>query len=467
VIYLLQSAWLAAAAVIVIPVILHLWNDRRGKVLRIGSIVLLTGDSQRMSWTRRLSQWWLLLVRCLLLLALAVLLARPYWRGGLAAHGKGWVLVGDGVPDARRMVVDSFVKAGWELHVLGDSGNYWNGFRMADRVAPAGVPFYVLTTALVQRFAGERPSTEREVHWEVYTPADSAHRWIQAAWLLPGDSIRVLEGGSRPTGSSFFAVSVAAKDGLENGFRVMQRDGRWAVSLDSQPPVVADTSVLRIVIFTDPAFRQDGRYVGAALRALQQYTLRRMEVSVVSGVSLTSGGSVAGGLNGIGGDWLFWLSVRPLPVLPGFTHILCYEQGKGKVVDTRVEGIEWMKEVEGPAIGQEVWENGYGRAVLSVDGVNYHFYGRFDPDWSGLVWSPSFPVLLERLLFAEDRVAAGGVSAAADRRVLDLAQIGPVRDGITRWKVAERSVDLAPALWVLIVLLFILERVLSHGKKKT
>jgi len=75
--------------------------------------------------------------------------------------------------------------------------------------------------------------------------------------------------------------------------------------------------------------------------------------------------------------------------------------------------------------------------------------------------------LLERLLFAEDRVAAGGVSAAVDRRVLDLAQIGPVRDGITRWKVAERSVDLAPALWVLIVLLFILERVLSHGKKKT
>ena len=88
-IYLLQSAWLAAAAVIVIPVILHLWNDRRGKVLRIGSIVLLTGDSQRMSWTRRLSQWWLLLVRCLLLLALAVLLARHQRR--LQALARQWV----------------------------------------------------------------------------------------------------------------------------------------------------------------------------------------------------------------------------------------------------------------------------------------------------------------------------------------------------------------------------------------
>jgi hypothetical protein len=140
-------------------------------------------------------------------------------------------------------------------------------------------------------------------------------------------------------------------------------------------------------------------------------------------------------------------------------------------VDTRVAGIEWMKEVEGPVIGRGVWENGYGRAVLSVEGVRiYHFYSRFDPDWSGLVWSPSFPVLLERLLFGE--VGAGGVSAvgvasAEDRRVLDPAQIGPVRGGMTRRRLAESSIDLAPVLWVLIILLFILERVLSHGKRKT
>jgi hypothetical protein len=233
----------------------------------------------------------------------------------------------------------------------------------------------------------------------------------------------------------------------------MQRDGRWAVALDSQPPVTADTSVFRIVIFTDPAFRQDGRYVEAALGALQQFTWRRIKVSVTKE------------MNGTGGDWLFWLSARPLPALPGFTHILSYEQGKEKTVDTRVEGIEWMKEVEGPVIGRGVWENGYGRAVLSVEGVrSYHFYSRFDPDWSGLVWSPSFPVLLERLLFG---AGGAGASVAEDRRVLDPVQIGPVRGGMTGRGVAESSIDLAPVLWMLIILLFILERVLSHGKRKT
>ena len=172
-IYLLHPAWLAAAAAIVLPVILHLWNDRRGKVLRIGSIQLLAGASRRMAWSRRLTQRWLLLLRCLLLLALAFLLAGPYWRkDGAAGAGKGWVLEdewrgrcgrgccgrgrrcwgdavsgdgGAGGSDARgdtgaevggsraeyRPLIDSLLKAGYERHVLEDSVNYWDGFRRA------------------------------------------------------------------------------------------------------------------------------------------------------------------------------------------------------------------------------------------------------------------------------------------------------------------------------------------------
>ena len=169
-------------------------------------------------------------------------------RDGVGAHGRRGRTGGGGG--------FGLVKAGWErCMLLGmDSGNYWNGFRMADRVAPAGVPFYLFTTGLARRFAGERPSTDREVHWEVYTPVDSARRWIQAAWIMPGDSIRVLEGGSRATGSSWFAAPVAAKDGIENGFRVLQRDGRWTVALDSQAAVMVDTSVLRVTVFADPVY---------------------------------------------------------------------------------------------------------------------------------------------------------------------------------------------------------------------
>jgi hypothetical protein len=313
---------------------------------------------------------------------------------------------------------------------------------------------------------------------------------LPRAGLPPEDSIRVLEGVSRSTGSFYSGESVAAKDGMEKGFRVREQFGRWVVALDSQPPVVVDTSVLRITIVTDPVYRQDGRYVEAALRALQQFTRRRMQISVPVGLS---GKRLAGnGLSGAVGDWLFWLSVRPVAGLRGFTHILQYEQGKVKTVDTRVGGIEWMREVEGRAEGQTVlWKDGYGRAALSVEGgKGYHFYSHFDPDWSGLVWSPSFPVIMERLLFGEDRMIA------EDRRVLDAEQIVPVHGGGTEPDVSmlrnlavvrqainggkageigatwgaggfQGAVDLAPVLWMVVVLLFISERMLSHGKRKT
>jgi hypothetical protein len=145
--------------------------------------------------------------------------------------------------------------------------------------------------------------------------------------------------------------------------------------------------------------------------------------------------------------------------------VLQYEQGKERVVDTRVEGVELMKEVAAsPVEWEPVWRDGYGRGVLSMDtmvnGGSYHFYSRFDPNWNGLVWSRRFPVLLGRLIFGED---AGVV--AEDRRVLDPGQIVPVRGAaaVRPAVVEQKGVDLAPMLWGLIFLLFILERVVSYS----
>ena len=363
-IHVLQPAWLGAMAAIAAPVILHFWNDRRGKVLRIGSISLLTGASQRMAWSRRLSQWLLLLLRCLLLVLLAVLLAGPYWVGR-ADRKKGWVIVGE-----ERLIVDSLVKAGWERHVISDSENYWNGFRAADSTAPAGVPFFMVTTGLAARFSGERPSTDREVHWDTYTPADSVRHWIRAAWLSGPDSVRILRGLSRSTGTNYSGETVA---------------------MNSQQPVAVDTSVLRVAVCTDPAYR---RYVEAALRALQQYTRRRIEI----------------------------------------------------------------EETERPPAGP------FARVV-------------FDPDWNEMVWNGSLPVKMEKLLYGED------TDVVEDRRVIDPAQIVPARGGMRGEALAggvrnaelpggskaavDPGISLTPAVWWLILLLFIIERVVSHGKRKT
>ncbi len=436
--------WLAASAAIVVPVILHMWNDRRGEILRIGSVAMLTGEAKRMAWRRRVTQWLLLLVRCFLLLALAVLLSRPVIHKG--AGSGGWVLT---VKTGGR-TADSLVKAGWERHAFPDSNNYWEGFRAADRMAPVGVPFYIRTPGLARRFGGERPVTAREVRWDVELPGDSVSRWTQAAWAVSRDSIRVVEGLSRATATTYSSKTV----------------GRMARP-DSVP---VDTSVLRVAIFADAAYRQDSRYLKAAVMALRDFSRRRIEL--IEGI-------------GVVGDWLFWLSDRPLPARSGYRQVFQYISGEERTVHTRVGGVEWMKEIAVPASdsGELIWRDGFGRGVLTrVDSI-FRFYGRLSPDWNGLVWSGDFPVLLEKLLFEKPAFAEGS-AAGKDRRTLDPQQIAPLRGVRVDHPFAGlRAVPgeaggegrSAPSpdgqaetvLFWIVFFLFILERILVNAKQTT
>jgi Aerotolerance regulator N-terminal len=407
---LLQPIWLAAMAAISVPVAVHLWNDRRGKVLRIGSVAMLSGVTKRLAWSRRITQWWLLLLRCLLLLALAFLLTGPYWTRP-AAGGKGWVLV-EGSGGAYAPVIDSLVKAGYERHALGGGGNNWADFREADSLALPGRDFYVFSTALVGRFSGPRPATERAVHWEVYAPVDSVTRWVQSAWRSSADSVAVLEGSSKATGTTWARRQVVAA-GLA-GTKI-------------------DTATIRVRIVADRNYMTDGKYVAAAVKALRRVTGR----NIVFG----------------DGGWLFWLSDRQVAG-EGYERVWCYAQGKEAAVDTWIEGVHITKEIVAPA-GEPVWRDGYGRGVLSKAGNVFRFYSRLDANWGDLVWSSRLPVLLEGLMIKDEEAGVW------DRRVLDVEQIRPEKR-IGRQRAGVERVDLRPAVWVLVLGLFLLERIKAN-----
>jgi hypothetical protein len=415
--FFLQPIWLVAMAGVVVPVIVHLWNDRRGKVLKIGSIALLERSSRRLAWSRRISQWWLLVLRCLVVAAAALLLAGPYRLRNAA--GKGWVLVDGGHGGPYRRRIDSLVKAGFEEHVLADSLDYWEGFKLADAEAPRGAVFYVFSTGLAGRWSGTRPVAEREVHWEVYAPDDSVVRWKQTAWRASKDSVRVLMGLSRGTGSTWTRASGGGGQ-------------------------TADTAVLRYRIVADGAQKEDGKYIAAAMRTLRQEVWRPIE-------------------EGDGG-WLFWLSDRPAPA-SGYKHVWSYARGKEIAVDTRMEGVRVMKEIVGAPVGG-VWQDGYGRGVLMMEEENYTYYSRLEPDWGDLVWSGRFPVMLQELMVKSE------TAGLRDRRMIDPAQVAPVvrREERYRsdWLGPERE-DMGPIIWGILAILFILERIISfsNGDRKT
>lgn len=373
---------------VVIPVIVHLWNDRRGKVLRVGSVALLTGASRKAAWSVRVTQVWLLVLRCLLVIALAGLLAGPYRMRSPRGGGKGWVLadistagaggeVTTGYADVRRIglsgtigghpwrwEVDTLLKSGYELHVMDSNLNYFEAFRRIDRIAPEDVRFVVFTPDLVSRWAGTRLVTDRRMDWELYSPADPVTQWVEGVWRISADSVLVLRGSSQSTGTGFQRERVAFRGAVYDG-------------------VVVDTAALEVVL--DGGGREEGEYMRAALRALGEYTGRRLRV-----VSL---GTV-----------------------------------NGRVI-------------------------------------------RWQPEWSEAAWNGQLPVVMGRLLFG------GGGRSDKDRRGIDLHQlmdfysIGSERLGFGEavLPVARRREDLRPVVWVVVFLLFVLERIKAFwdGRQKT
>lgn len=507
---------------IVFPVLLHLWNHQQGKVLRIGSITFMEKNSLRQARSRRLSEWWLLLLRCLLLLLLALLLSAPFWQK-TSPEGKikGWVLaVKDEAPaPAYQSLIDSLLKAGYQRHEWGsglkwpsgqvvsregghgEGASYWDIFRMMDRKAPAGIPFYIFTSGLQTHFTGQRPATNRIVHWITMPSADSIDHWIGQAWLSSPDSIRVLIGSSGPTGNSYTSrlmpVKVGALTGsgdslpAGDGCHVGVVNGHLSVALDSQPPVMVDTAALQVRIYADNKYNHDSRYVVAALQALKQFTRRNIQISTTPSQRP---------------DWIFWLSSTPVPAGLTASNILRYEEGREIPADTWIHGMAGVaisRRIENDAANgharkyQDIWKDGFGRPILSAEqsseGHIFHFFSHFDPAWNGLVWSPRFPVLLDGLLTGEKAYAGVGTH---DRRVLDPEQILPqqapagklyksseatagapdrdagsgydglIRDGNNELMRDEGMIDLTPACWVVLFLLFLAERTLALRSPK-
>jgi len=471
---------------IAFPVIIHLWNNKQGKVLRIGSIALLEKGSRRQARSNRITQWWLLLLRCLLLLLLALLLSAPIWRiVSKTEKATGWMLGTTAAihQAAYKTLTDSLLKRGYEWHRWQDS-NYWDLFRAADREAPATLPFYIFTDRRQAAFRGERPVSGRSTHWFTTMPsADSTHQWIGRAWLCSPDSIRVLIESSRLTGTIYRYQMLPARPGASQSLQVRLSNRRLLVALDSQAPVMVDTAPLRIFIYADRAHNNDSRYVAGAIRAWQQFTRQNIVLQSSSGKDLNTV---------LPSDWIFWLCPTPPPAnLPAHT-ILCYEPGRDVSVDTWMQGapgVAISRRIEPDVAGdgskkqQAIWKDGFGRPLLIGETRSgkriFHYLSHFDPAWNGLVWSPRFPLLLQELLtnpalMAEPSTEETPLSSAGDRdlRVLDPEQIAPQKSlpgSVTNWGPGGRplqTIDLAPACWILILLVFVAERILSFRSSK-
>lgn len=499
---LLNPIWLFGISAILIPLIIHLWNVKTGKTLKVGSVSLLGESSRQNSRSLKLMDLFLLFLRCLLIILLSIFLAEPVWKTPENSEkNAGWVLAEKEnfaeTYSRFKPAIDSLISSGNELHLFepgfektvlenllqdtlsGDSSKklpYWSLVKLLEQEISKGSNAFIFTDNRLNRFKGERPAISTAISWKTYTPADSASKWIRHAYLSSSGNIRSIIFESSPRGTLHrLTESDLAQSNSELSIDI--DSGKPSVQLRGPSPqantVSADTATLKIMIYND-RFPADAEYLGAAINAIQKYTLRKIKLLTLSS------GEIAADL-----DFLFWLSLKDLPqaqlvkMKPG-SSVFLYANGKSTPVSSWIEryagnldfhggnaGLYRRIPIPETARGFPVWEDGFGTPVLDMTAHNklsvYRFYSRLDPEWTELVWSPEFvKLLMPMILPADNRQQYDQL----DRRSISDLQILPVIAEGVKGPEPGNQTDIKYYLWLLLFVIFMAERWLYFNNNK-
>ncbi|OYU53995.1 MAG: hypothetical protein CFE25_18100 [Chitinophagaceae bacterium BSSC1] len=420
----LNPIWLWSALGVIIPIAIHLWNQQPGKVLEVGSIRFMDPSPSKRSSRLQLTEIWLLILRCLIILLLSLFLAQPIWNSNTQQSNQGWVMVPrSSMKMAYQMhqkSIDSLLQQGMELHALepgfpaldlkSDSSkpnssepvpNLWALASLLEKQVPANYQLHLYTPELLQYYRGVKPILHRSMVWKTY---------------------------SMPTQ-------------VDTGINKRKQNIRIAVLADD--------------------YAADADYLLAVCKAIQMVRGDTILVAKFNNPTQIPDGQ----------DWLFWLSDKPLPK-NNSKHTWSYQLGNEQIVQTQIyastvslqEKIPLYKTIPMQLKGELIWEDGFGQAVLQKRGNGQYLMNtRFHPDWNGLVWSPAFPSLMQEFLlgskpFDPSHLAMDPVQILPEQHIQNQGQNSPT--------VSTSQQPLSHWIWGLLLVFLIIERVIVFYQTK-
>ena len=463
---LLYPIGLLSAAGILIPLLIHLWKVNQGRVLKIGSISLLGVSSQKSSKSFKLTDWLLFLLRCLLILLLAFLLAKPMFDKDLEkGKQQGWVLLDQTdfpkVYQENKLTIDSLLQLGYEIHdynigfkplelkdtlKLDTGGEASAMFRPAllkqlNETLPENYRVYLYSDRRLNQLGEELPALSYDLQHRVIPRKDTLSSWTTNSF-----------------GKTFEATSTPSA----TQYKTSQQD----------------TATIHILMY-ESGYPEDKAYLSAAIGAIARFTERKIIWRPWSKANFQMHQP----------DLVFWLADQPLdPVLKSAwkdgASLFSYAQGKTQNITSFLTFNKEVMANGGDAVtlskriiardsnGISIWADGFGDPLLTLEnhsGLNeYRFYARLNPKWTGFVWNEQFVRRLMPILIgaAPDEVDFGFENHAEDQRTYPAGQtltLSAKKTGTTDQ--IDRKMPLSPIIWVFAWLVFVLERLLSIRNK--
>lgn len=491
----LNPIWLFAIGGIAIPLIIHLWNVKKGKTLKVGSISLLGESSRQRAKSLKLIDLLLLFLRCLLIILLAFILAKPFWNSQKKnEENSAWILIEEEnskeIYSKFKAEIDSLSQLGYDLRIFEPNfreikigeiqegqisdkkieiPSYWSLLNLLDKKIPANTKAFLYTGNQLRKLGNKRAEISFPLKWKSITPKDSTSSWVENAWFQESGNISVNIANSSPTGTIYktetFDPTIKNPQfslNLDEGIaKLIYKNSK---NRDSNS-IIIDTSSINIAIFSDK-YKYDANYLKAAINAIKLYTSRKLVIKEYFTKNIPAGQNI-----------IFWLSDSPVPnqIIPKNT-LFIYKSGEIQNVNTILKiglnstgaDINLSKRIKGSANekdGISLWEDGFGNPILSrQEGKTFdklEFYSRFNPDWNDLVWSDEFPKALINIVLQNQNSLK---IHELDKRKISDKQMSPIyikEEKVNLDQKSSNGKSLEEQFWLALILIFMLERYLS------
>ncbi|WP_168194050.1 BatA domain-containing protein [Pontibacter sp. SGAir0037] len=494
--------WLLATSAILIPIAIHLWNKRQGKTVKVGSLRWLEASASKQWSSIKLNDLWLLLLRCTIVLLLAMALAAPFLaKAPASAASRKAVYVSPELLYSTSLskiapAIDALLLRGYSLHEyapgfaplpqaqwqvfisnpkdsLVAAGNHWGLLpALAQQNLQPQDSVWLFTSDQQRHFIGARPAAIPEnINWIPVT-LEASTTWIQTAARKGPDSLRVVLGHSNHQHTFFSSyTTVLPATGQSVALRKKYQlqleqkgDSLW-VKLDNpqseRVPVLARP--LRYTVYAEENQQTEMKYLQAAVQAISHYTAIPMELQQVATPDTTA-------------TMAFWLRKEAVP-----TELLQQVEQKGMQLwlqsskDSGTSTAATFTAAAGTSILIEQLNTSYPRSAFShwqTDsgepllaelpmgrGKVYYFQSGFSPAWSGLGQHPLLPELLLPILLPNKAYTK------YDMRLLAALQFRLPKQAVaTTQEPATQQYPLAHWLVLAAFILFIAERIVANRK---
>lgn len=171
-----QPIYLWGLLTLSIPIAIHLWSRKKVQIVRVGSTQYITETKSKQTNSLKINEWWLLLLRCLIICTLVFILAEPLllrtphqeaivyiFEPSLLATEEGRDRF-QNIPDSNRLLLqDGFPEWDTQDYLATSIPNYWQLASEMDALPADSI--VVFTQALVKGFRGKRPELKNHITW--------------------------------------------------------------------------------------------------------------------------------------------------------------------------------------------------------------------------------------------------------------------------------------------------------------